>query len=291
MSVVTFFPLAVALVVCLVPIWLLPRRRRRWARDYIVASQPTRPEIAGNASIAYALRMAAFGPLFAWGASGDLWPVIIASGFLGVGIFLVYRLREPLLEFLDASLAIDRSITVHEFVARHHGNDRTVRVLSAGLTLCALLALLVGEALVLSAFLKPMLNGMSAIACLLVVAALLSVVLIAALSGHSGIMHSSQLLLGMFYLALFGSTVLLLYVHLSARTVMPAHGTLAVVFVAVFGVIALWYRRSKYVDSDPIRNTTSAGNPRESSGARALSRLQKILNICLSVLLVLIIVV
>src|SRR5262249_62256775 len=141
MSGVTFFPLAVALVVCLVPIWLLPRRRRRWARDYIVASQPTRPEIAGNASIAYALRMAAFGPLFAWGASGDLWPVIVASVFIGLGVYLVYVLRKPLLEFMDDALGDDRAITVHAFLARQHGNDPRVRALSASLTLCALLGL------------------------------------------------------------------------------------------------------------------------------------------------------
>lgn len=292
MSVVTFVPLMVAFGVCLVPVWLLRRRQRPQAQDYLVASQRTRPEVVGNASIAYALRMATFGPLFAWGASGDLWPVIIASASLGLGILLVYKLREPLLEFLDAGLTGDRSITVHEFISRQHGNDRRIRVLSASLTLCALLGFLAVEALVLSEFLKPMLRGSSAIAYLLVLGALLSVVLIAALSGHSGILYSSQLLLGMFYLGLFGSTLFLLYLHLSARTPMPAHGVLAVVFVAIFGVIALWYRRSKYVDSDPIRNATArAGTARESSIARALSRFEKILNICLSVLLVLIIIV
>jgi hypothetical protein len=290
MSVVTFFPLVAVLGVCLVPVWLLRRPRRRRAQDYLVAAQRTRPEVAGNASIASALRMAAFAPLFAWGASGDLWPVIVAAAFLGLGVLLVYKLREPLLGFLDAALTRDRSITVHEFMARQHGNDRRVRVLSASLTLCALLGLLVGEALALSAFLKPMLGGSSSIAYLLVIGTLLLIAFIAAVSGHSGTMHSSQLLLGMFYLGLFGSTVLLLYLHLSARAPMPGHGTFAVVFVAVFGVIALWYRRSKYVDSDPIRDATaSAGTRRESSGARALTRLEKILNICLSVLLVLII--
>lgn len=286
-SLVTFLPLVLALGICLVPVWLLRHAEARRAQDYLVASQHTRPEVAGNASIAYGLRMAAFGPLFAWGASGDIWPVVIASAFIALGVYLVYALRKPLLEFIDDALGDDRSITVHAFLARQHGNDARVRVLAASLTLCAVLGLLVAEALALSAFLRPLLNGSSALAYLLVLSLLLLIVLIAALSGHSGVLHSSQIVLGVFYLGLFCSTVLLLYLHLSARTTMPAHGALALAFVAVFGVVALWYRRSKYVDTEPIRRATSG----DRIGHHALSRVEKILNICVSVLLVLIIIV
>jgi len=292
MSVVTLFSLVVALGVCLVPVWLLRRAQYQRAQDYLVASQVTRPDVVGNASIASALRMGAFAPLFAWGASGDLWPAFIASVFLGLGVWLVYVLREPLLEFLDGALRDDRSITLHQFIARLHGDDPRVRTFSSSLTLCALFGLMVGEALAFSQFIRPILNGSSAIAALLVLGALVLIVLTAAVAGHSGILGSSQLLLGMFYLGLFGSTVLLLYLHLSARTPMPPQGTLAVVFVAVLGAVALWYRRSKYVDTDPVRSAgASAGNFRESPGARALSRFGKSLNVCLSVLLVLIIIV
>jgi len=291
-SLVTFLPLAVALGICLVPVWLLRYSANQRAQDYLVASQYTRHEVIGNASIAYALRMAAFGPLFAWGASGDLWPVIVASVFIGLGVYLVYVLRRPLLEFIDDALGDDRSITVHLFLARQHGNDPRVRALSASLTLCALLGLLVAEALALSAFLKPLLNGGSVTVYLIVLGALLLVVSIAVLAGHSGVLHSSQLLLGMFYLGLLGSTLLLLYLHLSARTTMPAHGALALACVAVLAVIALWYRRSKYVDTEPIRSAASSGvDSRASASARALSRVEKILNIFLSVLLALIIIV
>jgi hypothetical protein len=291
MSVVTCLSLVVALGVCLVPAWLLRRRQYRWAQDYLVASQLTRPQVVGNAAIASALRMAAFAPLFVWGARGDLWPALIASVFLGFGVWLVYVLRQPLLEFLDGALRDHSSITVHEFIARLHGSDGRVRTLSSSLSLCTLLGLLVGEALSLSQVIRPILNGSPAIASLLVLAALVLIVLITAVSGHSGILGSSQLLLGMVYLGLFASTVLLLYLHLSARTPMPAHGTLAVTLVAVFATVALWYRRSKYVDTEPIRSATSSGSVRESSGARLLSRFEKILNICLSILLVLIIIV
>src|SRR5215472_1275118 len=291
-SLVTFLPLAIALGICLVPVCLLRHAETPRAQDYLVASRHTRPEVIGNASISYALRMAAFGPLFAWGATGDLWPVIVASVFIGLGVYLVYVLRKPLREFMDDALGADRSITVHAFLARQHANDPRIRTLSASLTLCALLGLLVAEALALSAFLKPLLNGGSVAVYLIVLGVLLLVVSIAVLAGHSGVLHSSQLLLGMFYLGLLGSTLLLLYLHLSARTTMPAHGALALACVAVLAVIALWYRRSKYVDTESIRSAASGGvDSRASASARALSRVEKILNIFLSVLLALIIIV
>jgi hypothetical protein len=292
MSFVTFLPLVLALGICFFPVWLLRYPDHRRAQDYFVSSQYTRPEVVRNSSIAYALRMAAFGPLFAWGASGDLWPAIIGSAFFGLGVYLIYILRQPLLEFLDGALSRDQSITVHEFIARQHGNDPRVRLLAASLTVFALLGLLVGEALGVAAFLKPMLPGSGAAVYLFVFAALLLMVLHAILSGHSGVMHSAQLQLGMLYLGLFGSTALLLYLHVSALTPMPPHGTFAVVFVAVCCAIMLYYRRSKYVDTDPIRRATSNTDPgHQSSGARLLSRFEKILNPCLSVLVVLIIVV
>jgi hypothetical protein len=292
MSFVTFLSLVLALGICFIPVWLLRRPDRRRAQDYFVSSQYTRPEVVRNSSIAYALRMAAFGPLFAWGASGDFWPAIIGSAFFGLGVYLIYILRQPLLEFLDDALSRDRSITVHEFIARQHGNDPRVRLLAASLTLFALLGLLVGEALGMAAFLKPMLPGSAAAVYLFVFGALLLMVLHAILSGHSGVMHSAQLQLGMLYLGLFGSTALLLYLHVSALTPMPPHGTFAIVLVAVCCAIMLYYRRSRYVDTDPIRRATSNADPgRASSGARLLTRFEKIFNACLSVLVVLIIVV
>src|SRR5262245_6030377 len=143
MGPLVFLPLVVALGICLVPVWLLRQRRRGRAQDYFVASQRTRPEVVRNASTAYALRMAAFGPLFAWGANGDLWPAIIVSGCSGLGIWLIYVLRGPLAEFLDGALSEDRSNTVHEFIARQHGGDQRVRLAAASLTLLALLGLIV----------------------------------------------------------------------------------------------------------------------------------------------------
>jgi hypothetical protein len=75
-----FLPLIIALGICLLPIWLLPRRNFQRPRDYFIASQPTPPDVMRNSAVGYPLRIAAFGPLFVWGASGDLWPALIGAG-------------------------------------------------------------------------------------------------------------------------------------------------------------------------------------------------------------------
>jgi uncharacterized membrane protein YedE/YeeE len=98
MTFVAFVSLLVVLTIGFVPVWLLRRAPRERALDYLVAAQRTRPAVVRNASIAYALRMAAFVPLFAWGASGEFWPAVIASACFGLGTWLVYAVREPLVQ-------------------------------------------------------------------------------------------------------------------------------------------------------------------------------------------------
>ena len=286
MAFVTFVSLILVLAIGFVPVRLLRRAPNRRVQDDIVGAQHTRLAVVRNASIAYAVRMVAFIPLFAWGASGDLRPAVIASACFGLGTWLVYVARRPLLEFVDDALAHDSSITVHEFVARAHGNDPRVRRVAAGVTLCALFGLVIGEALAAAAFLVPMLASSAMLAAFLFVAALVSIAVTAALSGHSGTMHSAQLQLGMLYFGLFGATLLVLYLHVSARTPLPPHVALAVAFAAVFGVLVLWYRRSRNVDTETI----AGGRGEGSRTARALRRFGKALNGWLSVLLVLIVI-
>lgn len=286
----SFFPFIVLLLsvgICLVPIFLLRRQAYARAQDYFVSSQPAPPAVIRNSSIASSLRLAAFGPFFAWGASGDIWPAIVSSVFFGLGLLLIYILRRPMFEFLDSALRFDRSITVHAFVARQHGNDPRVCVLAASLTLFALLGLIVGEAIAVSTLLKPLLTGNATWVYLSVIGMLTLMVLCTILSGNSGVMHSAQLHLGMVYLGLFGSTALLLYLHVSSLTPMPPHGAFAVVFVAVCCALILWYRRSKYVDTTLVRADSSL----PSFAAAALKKFEQILNPCISVFAVLVVVV
>ena len=66
-----FFPLIIALGICFLPIWLLPWRNFQRGRDYFIASQPTPPDVMRNSGVAYPLRIATFGPFFAWAWLSD----------------------------------------------------------------------------------------------------------------------------------------------------------------------------------------------------------------------------
>jgi hypothetical protein len=239
-----------------------------------------------NSSVAYALKLATFGPFFGWGASGDFWPAIIYSFFVGLGVCLIYILRRPMLAFMASALNGDRSITVHDFIARQHGNDRRVRLLASGLTVFAILALVIGEALVLATFLKPILSD-NAVFTYVIVSGLVTLTAVyTMLSGNSGVMRSAQSQLGLFYLGLFGATALLLYLLISALRPISPHTTFATVFVAACCAIIPIYRRSRYVDTGPIWRANSDGidgSSQGQSGARLFRRFEKILNACISV--------
>ena len=247
-----FVSFALLAALCLVPAYL--KRRQAYVRrqDYLVASQPTSLPVIRNSCIAHSLRLAAFGPFFAWGASGDIWPAMIGAAFFGFGLSLLYILRVPIFAFLDSALGCDRSITVHDFIARHHGNDQRVRLLAASLTLFAIFGLIVIEAIAVAALLKPLMMGDATLANLAVLGMLALTVSCTMVSGNSGAMHATQWQLGMTFLGLFGSTALLLYLHVSALAPLPPHGTFALVSVAIWCAVIPWYRRSRYVDINLI---------------------------------------
>lgn len=285
MPLALFLPL-VSLAIYLVPIWLLRRKAYPRTQDYFVSCERTPPSVIRNSSIAYALKMATFGPFFTWGANGDLWPAIINSISFPLGACLIYVLRRPMLEFLESALGEDRSITVHDFIARRHGNDQRVRLLASFLTLFAILALIVGEALVLATFLKPLLSGSVVSTSLCVAGTVALAGLYAVLSGHSGVMRSAQSQLGMSYFGLFAATALLLYLLVSALRPATPHTTLAIAFVAVCCAAVPLYRRSRYVDTGRIGSAASGSGSElgtEPMGARLFRRFEKIMNPCISV--------
>jgi hypothetical protein len=288
-----FLAPAISLALGLIPVFLLRRKAYPRAQDYFVSSGHTPPGVIQNSSIAYALKMAAFGPFFAWGASGDFWPAIIASAFFGLGSYLLYVLRRPMLEFLGSALSSDRSITISAFIAQRHGNDPRVRLLASGLTAFALTGLVVCETIGVATVLKPVLSGNAGFSYLFIFVVLAFMVLCTIPSGNSGAMYSAQLQLGMLYFGLFGATAFLLYLQVSDLRSMPPHTTLAIVFVTAFCAVIPIYRRTRFVDrnliTQPPSNTGDAA--RDSLGARVLSRLQRILNVCITVLAALVVVV
>ena len=287
MSFFDFVAVALSIAICLLPAYLLRRQRYAREQDLFVSSQSTPLDVIRNSSVASTLRLATVGPFFAWGATGDIWPAIVGSACLALGLLLLYKLRRPVLEFVGGALREDRSVTVHAFIARQHGNDPSVRLLAACLTLFALFGLIVGETMAVAALLKPVM-GSTALVYLSVLGMLTLMMLCAALSGNSGVMLCAQLQLGMAYFGLVGSTALLLYLQASTLGPMPPHATLAIGLVAVWCVFALVYRRSKYVDTNLIR---IANLSRPSAGAAALKKFQQLLNPSISFFVVLAVVI
>jgi hypothetical protein len=288
-------PLLIAFGIGVVPILQLPRWRAQAAREYFLSSQPTPVDVMRNACVAHPLRIASFGPFFAWGASGELWPAIVGAACLGLGIYLIYFLRGPLLLFLDNALSDNQSATVPAFIAHAHGNDARVRLLTAGLAVIALTGLIAAEAFATAIVVKPFMPE-SAYSVYLVAAGMLGLAMLSTtVAGNSGVMHSVQLQVGMMYLGLFGSIALLLYFLVSDVSAMPPNGSLAVLLVAVACILISYWRRLKYVDNTPIGGTSrrdgaGAADVRPSLASRVLRRLEKILNTLISAVVVLVLV-
>ena len=290
-----FVPLMIALGICLVPIWLLSRRNLQRASEYFISSQPAPPDVIRNSAVAYPLRIAAFGPFFVWGASGDVWPAIVSAACFGLGVYLIYTLRHPLLACLDSALDGNASMTVPAFIAKWHGNDGRVRLLTACHTVVALTGLIIAEAFAAATLVQPILMESAGSVYLLVGGMLVLTLLYTIFAGNSGVMHTVQLQVGMIYLALFGSTALLLYFLVSDGNTMPPRGSFAVLFSGAAAVFTLLHRRFKYVDNTPIRRTdgrTSAvdDGARPSLLSRLLRRLEKALDTFVSVFVILVIV-
>ena len=168
-----------------------------------------------------------------------------------------------------------------------------MRLLTASLTLVALTGLITAEAFATATLVGPVMMESARSVYLLAGGMLVLTVLYTVFAGNSGVMHSVQLQVGMIYLALFGSTALLLYFLVSDVTTMPPHGSFAVLFIGAACVLILFYRRFKYVDNTPIGKTNGPSvndGARPSLVSRLLRRLEKALNTFISVFVILVIV-
>jgi hypothetical protein len=263
-----FLPLLAGLAICLVPVWLWRRQALTQAQDRLVAPGYTPPQIIRNAAIAASLRLALFAPFFALGARGDFWPVIAAAAGIALAIFLVHRLRQPVLAFLAAALRSGESVTVHALLARLHDGDARVRRLAAWLSLFTLAVIVAAEAFALSGFLGRVLDN-DMLARGLTILALVLAVAYAFPGGHPGSLYAEQLQLGLIQLGLYGAAGLLIYLHLSELTPLPPEAAFGLILTAVLSTVMLVRRHARYVDAALID---------DSRGARWLSRFEKIFN-------------
>ena len=285
MELLVLSTILISVGICFVPVYLLGGRTLLRRQDFSVSSQTTAPEVIRNSSTAYALRLMIFALFFGLGASGDFWPALISAACYSMGWGLIFLLRQPIVEFMAGALRNDRSITVQEFITRQHGNDPRVRLFSSGLTIFALLAVVVAEAMAVAAFLQPLHLAGSSSVDLAIAGVLLTMAMYATLSGNSTVMQSVQWQFGLTYLGLFGTTALLLYIHVSGLTPLPPHGVFAILVSACCCGFILYFRRSKYVDTNPVRpgDDPGHGNSSASLTARSLRRFGKVLNPSISV--------
>ena len=150
MSIITLLPAALCLGLCFLPAWLLRRAKYARAQDYFIASEHTPPAVIQNSSVACSLWMAALGPFFGWGATGNFWASLVAAVCFPLGLSLMSCVRAPLLAFIEDALIHDKSVTIHQFIAQLHGNDSRLRLLAAALTVVASAALAIGLAFALA---------------------------------------------------------------------------------------------------------------------------------------------
>ena len=166
---------AIVLVVFVAPVLLAQRHSAR-AQETFVSSGVVVPKVIQNSTIVYGIGLATVAPLFAWGVGGEFWPAIVYVGFVGLGLFLIYVLRRPWLEFLAGALGQDSSVTVHEFIARRHGNDPRLSAVAAALTVFAIAGFLVCTMLGMAVVLKPLLSDNAGLAELFIAATFVVVV-------------------------------------------------------------------------------------------------------------------
>ena len=242
------------------------------------------PRVIQNASIVYRLGWVALAPLLAWGIIGELWPVIIYLVSVALGLWLFYALRRPILQFLDAAFVHDRHITLHEFIARCHGNDARVRAFAAALTVFAIYGFISSLLIGLATVLRTIFTGDGAFADTFVVAIFVVVAGGTLLSGRFGILYATQIQLGLTYLGLFAATVLLLYLQSSAIGAMPLKGIVALLLIALVCAVVHFRRRARYLDTSVRPGPADGAREREHFGVRLLIRLLKILNSLVGIL-------
>lgn len=289
MSLFALVPAALCLGLCLIPAWLLRRAKYARIQDYFIASEHTPPAVIQNASVACSLWMAALGPFFGWGATGTFWPSLLAAICFPLGLSLMSWVRAPLLAFIDDALIHDGSVTIHQFIAQRHGKDSHLRLLAAALTVVAFAVLAIGAAFALARSLAASLDA-TVPTSVLALGMLILAGGYALIAGNTGVLRSTQLQLGMIYFGLIGAAALLLYELISDLTQLSPSGIFGIVFVAAFCAVLVGYRRSRYVDTSPIRESFDAADPaaagREPLSARLLVRLEKIFNVGISILAV-----
>ena len=282
---------AVAVLICyFVPMLLVWCQANPGAQQTLVAY--VEPRVIQNASIVYRIGLVALVPLLAWGIGGEIQPAVVYLASVGLGLLLLYGMRRPIRQFLDRAIVHNRSLTIYEFIACHHGNDPRVRALAGALTVFAIYGLIVCAMIALANVLEAILSSTTGAAQLFTAAIFLAVTTCILFAGQLGTRYATQLQLALVYLGLFASTALLIYVQASALGAMPARGLVALALIAIVCATIHFRRRARYLDTNflHVGTTRGAALQRVLASLPVFIRLQKILGSFVGVLAVTLIV-
>lgn len=224
--------------------------------DQFVGAIPVSGQVFTNASVAYAIQMATFGPFFAWGAAGDLLPAMVNSAFFGLGLFLIYVFRRSILDFVSLSAEKSSSLTIHGYLSAAHGNSAAVRIISSTLTIVALWGLVTAEVIGTASIIRVLVGGDQTITYILMFGMLLLMFFYTILGGNRGVMQVDQVQLALAYLSLFGIIGLIAAFKMPLQASSEPYPILCVFILITCSVLILILRSGRFVDfsSDLIQD-------------------------------------
>lgn len=275
MQVIVFLVLLFSLSFYAVPAILSRLPRPRNSTDQFVGAMPVSGQVFTNASVAYAIQMATFGPFFVWGAGGDLIPGILNSIFFGLGLFVIYVFRRSIVDFVSQDLEETTSLTVHGYLAAAHQNSVTVRIISSGLTIIALWGLVTAEVIGTATIIRVLVGEDQLITYALMFVMLLLMFFYTILGGNRGVMQVDQVQLALAYIGLFGLIGAIAAFELfGSHNLSTPFGALCVFLLVSCTIAILILRRGRFVDfsTDLIQDA----NLRHSPQMRRVERIYKL---------------
>lgn len=226
-------------------------------------------DVYQNSSLAYALQLATFGPFFVWGLNGDWIPGVWNSMFYCFGLALLYVFRKPIANFLREALARDKSITIHEFLARPHKDSPWIRIIASSLTIVALWGIVMAEMFGIFSALGPLLGLGANGSYLFVIGLFFLMFAYSTTGGNDGVMRTDQLQLGLAYIGVFAAVAGMIFLLGHASPADVSHGSYPIVFFGGFGVMWLLTRRFRFIESSPDAETVNKNEAEKTSAWRA----------------------
>jgi len=279
MTIAIIAALLISLGLYVLPAYLSRQKRIDSPSEHFVSARPASKSVFTNASVAYAIQLATFGPFFVWGAMGDYWPGLINTVFFGLGLFLILLFRRPIMSFLASALAADNSVTIHGFISKSHGNSRLVRVTASCLTIFALWGIVMAEMFGASALIGPLIGSDIDLTYILVIVMFFLMFVYTTAGGNDGVMRADQFQLGVAYLCLFAAFAIMLWT-LAAQGAITAGLVFPIGLFALVLTVLIAVRRLRFIDYsvNAIADTELADDPAMLKTAQVYRVLERGLN-------------